>query len=230
MSRRRNRRVQLSITSVAMALVATAGCAIQLARRSPWDVEQLAQLSDQLEQFKTLAQLKAEEAEQLRQAKEELEQRLSSSEVSVGYDERGLVTRMLDRLLFDSGKAELRPTASAVLDKVARVIEKVRDQPVTVEGHTDNEPIKRSRWKSNTELSVARARTVMDYLVDRHGISPGRLKAVGYGEARPIASNRSATGRQKNRRVEIVIGPQASGASAPARTEPGAGSGKIYVK
>ena len=213
-----------------MVLVATAGCSIQLAKRSPWDVKQLEQLSDQLEQFKTLAQLKAEEAEQLRQAKEELEQRLSSSEVSIGYDDRGLVTRMLDRLLFDSGKAELRPTAFPVLDKVARVIGGVPGQPVTVEGHTDNEPIKRSAWKSNTELSIARARTVTDYLVSRHGIGADRLKAVGYGETRPIASNRSAAGRQKNRRVEIVIGPRASGASAPARTESNADSNGTYVK
>src|SRR3989338_10141872 len=88
--------------------LASAGCALTFATRSPWDIQQLAQLSDQLEQFKTLAQLKAEEADQLRQAKEQLEKRLSSREASIGYDERGLVTRMLDHVLFDSGKATLR--------------------------------------------------------------------------------------------------------------------------
>ena len=75
---------------------------INFAKRSPWDIQQLAELSDQLEQFKTLARLKAEEANQLRRAKELLEQRLGASEASIGYDERGLVTRMLDAVLFDA--------------------------------------------------------------------------------------------------------------------------------
>ena len=104
---------------VGMIALGLSGCSINFSKRSPWDIQQLAQLSDQLEQFKTLAQLKAEEADQLRQAKSLLEQRLNSSEASVGYDERGLVTRMLDSVLFDSGKAQLRSGAFPVLDKVA---------------------------------------------------------------------------------------------------------------
>ncbi|MBI3010914.1 MAG: hypothetical protein HYY58_00255 [Candidatus Omnitrophica bacterium] len=102
---------RMSAGLAGIALLITTGCAVNLAKRSPWDIQQLSQLSDQLEQFKTLAQLKAEEADQLRAAKALLEQRLSSSEASVGYDERGLVARMLDQVLFGSGKAELRRSA-----------------------------------------------------------------------------------------------------------------------
>ena len=204
-----------------IAVMMMSGCAINFATRSPWDVQQLAELSDQLEQFKTLARLKADEADQLRQAKGMLEQRLgSSSEVSLGYDARGLVTRMLDQVLFDSGKAELRWSANGMLDKVAQVLKSASDQPVGVEGYTDNEPIKHSGWADNKALSVARANAVVEYLT-RQGIEPARLTAIGYGEERPIASNGTAAGRQKNRRVEIVIMPKASGGAykAEARHE-----------
>ena len=196
---------------VGIALVASAGCAVRFAKRSPWDIQQLAELSDQLEQFKTLARLKSEEADQLRKAKELLEQRLSSSEVSVGYDERGLVTRMLDQVLFDSGKAQLRRSAYPVLDKVAKVLQEVSDQPIGIEGHTDNQPIKHSGWESNKALSVARANAVAEYLIQKQGVDPARLTTIGYGEEHPLASNDTVAGRQKNRRVEIIILPQSSG-------------------
>jgi chemotaxis protein MotB len=189
--------------------VSTSGCALTFAKRSPWDIQQLAELSDQLEQFKTLARLKAEEADQLRRAKELLEQRLDASEVSIGYDERGLVARMLDAVLFDSGKAQLRKGAFAILDDVANVLQEVAHQPVGVEGHTDNEPIRYSGWSSNKALSVARAEAVADYLVKR-GVDRGRLTTIGYGEERPIASNETKEGRQRNRRVEIILLPQSA--------------------
>lgn len=199
-----------------IALLITTGCAINLAKRSPWDIQQLSQLSDQLEQFKTLAQLKAEEADQLRAAKALLEQRLSSSEASVGYDERGLVARMLDQVLFDSGKAKLRRSAFPVLDTVARVLQQFPGQPIGVEGHTDNQPIKYSGWTDNKALSLARANAVADYLGGQHGVNRGRIMVIGYGEERPIALNDTADGRQRNRRVEIVILPQSSQSSYQA--------------
>ena len=201
---------------VGVTLAASTGCAVTFAKRSPWDIQQLAELSDQLEQFKTLARLKAEEADQLRQAKLMLDQRLSSSEANVGYDERGLVARMLDQVLFDSGKAKLRGGAFQVLDKVAQVLNQVEHQPVGVEGHTDNQPIKYSGWPDNDTLSLARATAVVEYLVEK-GVSRARLTPAGYGDSRPIASNDITEGRQKNRRVEIVILPQSSGASYRAQ-------------
>jgi chemotaxis protein MotB len=79
---------------------------------------------------------------------------------------------------------------------------------VGIEGHTDNEPIRHSGWKSNWELSANRALSVLHYLVDNRGISPTRLSALAYGEFHPVTSNDAKQGRQLNRRVEIVILPR----------------------
>ena len=212
-----------------LALLVGAGCAVNFAKRSPWDIQQLAELSDQLEQFKTLARLKAEEADELRRAKELLEQRLGSN-ASIGYDERGLVTRMLDNVLFDSGKATLRRSAYPVLDRVAQVLSDIPDQPVGVEGHTDNAPIKVSGWADNDALSLARAQAVADYLVSKRSIDSSRVTAIGYGESRPIASNDTAAGKQKNRRVEIIILPQSSGASYKAEAKRVSEAATAYEK
>jgi len=186
---------------------------VKFSQRSPWDIQQLQTLSEQLEQVQTLAQLKAEEADRLREAKALLEKRLASEiadqDISVGFDERGLVVRVLDRVLFDSGKAQLRQVAHPVLDKVSRILrEELPNQPISIEGHTDNEPIRHSGWKDNWELSLARARAVLTYLVNQRGFDPSRVAAAGYGEYRPLASNESPEGRQQNRRVEIVALPQ----------------------
>lgn len=228
-----------------MVLVATmllaGGCAVKFSQRSPWDIQQLQTLSDELEKFRTLAQLKSEEADQLRQAKALLDQRLSSEiadrDISVGFDERGLVMRMLDRVLFDSGKAQLRPDAKPVLDKVARILtQELSDHLVGVEGHTDTQPIKYSGWKDNWELSLARARSVVTYLTKERGLEPSRLSAGGYGEYRPIASNDSSDGRRMNRRVEIVVLPRGMTPAAPpqsaaeAEAEAGEPAGTVYTK
>lgn len=203
-----------AVVSAGVALVVS-GCAVKFSQRSPWDIQQLQALGEQLEQYRTLAQLKAEEADQLREAKALLDKRLSSEianqDISVGFDERGLVVRVLDRILFDSGTAQLRREAFSVLDKVAKVLSQhVADQPVAVEGHTDNEPIKRSGWKDNWELSLARARSVLTYLVNERGLEPRRISAAGYGEHHPIAPNDTSDGRSMNRRVEIVVLPRAA--------------------
>lgn len=202
---------------LALVCLATPGCALTFAKRSPWDIQQLAQLSDELEKFKTLAQLKAEEAEELRRAKAMLEQRLSGSEATIGYDQRGLVTRMLDQVLFDPGQAKLRRGALPVLNRVAQVLKEVSNQPVLVEGHTDNQPIKHSSWASNDALSLARAQAVVEYLV-KQGVDAERVTALGSGETKPIASNDTPQGRQQNRRVEIVIVPQSSGNTGSSRS------------
>lgn len=174
------------------------GCAVifQKGRRS--DIEKIATLEDELAQ--------------LRNTKSVLEQRLSKEigdkQVRLDMAEKGLVITFVAEVLFDSGKAELRQESYPILDKVVRILkaEAVRND-IGVEGHTDNEPIKYSRWKSNWELSAQRALSVVHYLQDA-GIAPTRLSARGYGEYQPVASNDTKEGRQLNRRVEIVILPE----------------------
>ena len=182
--------------------------------------------------MQSLAQLNAGEAQRLREAKSLLERRLSSEiasdQLAVGFDERGLVVRVMDRILFDSGFAELRPEAFSLLDKVATVLnEDLGGQPVGIEGHTDNAPIQQSNWKDNWDLSLARARSVLAYLVHERGLDPNRVTASGYGEYRPIASNDTLDGRQQNRRVEVVVLPRPGGSQADTSE---AGPSGLYTK
>ena len=106
-------------------------------------------------------------------------------------------------VLFDSGKAELKADAAGVLQGVAKDMVSLGNE-VRVEGHTDNVPIRHGAYRSNWELSMARAYAVIRQL-EEAGVDPKRISGVGYGEYRPIADNKSAEGRSKNRRIEISL-------------------------
>ena len=145
---------------------------------------------------------------QLREVQRRIEQLLKERGLegiaSLSIEERGLVIRFADNVLFDSGKAELRPEAREVLDRIAVVLEDIPNQ-LRIEGHTDNVPISTPEFPSNWELSTRRATSVLRYLVEERRISPRRVSAAGYGEHRPIGDNSTAEGRQLNRRVDIVV-------------------------
>jgi chemotaxis protein MotB len=120
-------------------------------------------------------------------------------------ERRGLVVRVLtDNLLFDSGSATLQPGADQLLDEIAQLLNLDKSHPITVEGHTDNQPISNAQFPSNWELSTTRATNVVRFLISR-SVSAYRLGAVGYADLHPIASNATAAGRAQNRRVEIVL-------------------------
>jgi len=191
-----------------VALFGTAGCAINIYKKSPKDKAKIEQLSGEIER---LNELRAQERQQFEEMKRALQEEFKDSKEMIGLDivDRGLVITLADNILFDSGKAKIKEDAYPVLDKITHVIkEKAGDKNIGIEGHTDNVPIKYSHWKSNRELSTARANNVYHYLVEKAGLDPARLTTIGYGEYRPIASNETAEGRAKNRRVEIVILPQ----------------------
>jgi len=119
--------------------------------------------------------------------------------------------RVTNANLFDPGKATLKPGATKVLDQVAGSIRSsYRGQLIGIEGHTDADPIKKSNWKDNHELSYQRARAVYEYLASRGGIPANQLYIAAYGPNNPIASNSSASGKSQNRRVEFVVRPQNS--------------------
>ena len=118
---------------------------------------------------------------------------------------RGLVVRVLtDKLLFDSGMADLKPGAAPLLGEIASLLNVDQSHPIDVEGHTDNVPISTSQFPSNWELSTARATTVVRYLL-HHGVGRGRIAASGYADLHPIVGNATGGGRARNRRVEIVL-------------------------
>jgi chemotaxis protein MotB len=115
------------------------------------------------------------------------------------------VIRLLtDRVLFDSGLADLKPAATPVLSKVGDILRRERIHQVMVEGHTDTVPIAGSVFPTNWELSTARASRVVRFLI-ASGVQSRRLSAAGYSALHPIATNLTASGRSRNRRVEIVL-------------------------
>lgn len=118
----------------------------------------------------------------------------------------GTITVTLQNtILFSSGKATLKQATSRELDDIKSVLQrKYPNNPIDVVGHTDTDPIKKSKWRDNWQLSAERALAVAGYLIKR-GISENKIRAVGCGPARPIASNSSSSGKAKNRRVEIVV-------------------------
>ena len=181
------------------------GCTIIFQKGRRTDVEKISKLKSELSE--------------LERAKAELEDRLKKEigdkQVKVQMEDRGLVITFVAEVLFDSGKDKLRTDALEKLNKISEVLNTtVKDLSMGIEGHTDNVPIKYSGWKSNWELSTARAVSVLHCLVDKHGLAPQRLSATGYGEYRPVASNDTSEGRQENRRVEIVILPKTTKAKA----------------
>jgi len=128
-----------------------------------------------------------------------------------GYDvafdpSAGTITVTLpNAILFSPGQATLKKATSVELDHIQSVLQqKYAGRQIDVVGHTDSDPIRKSKWKDNWELSAQRALSVLRYLVSR-GISPERVRAVGRGESQPIASNATASGKARNRRVEIVV-------------------------
>jgi flagellar motor protein MotB len=111
--------------------------------------------------------------------------------------------------LFESGSNRLRPGASNLItDAAAEIARTYPDQMIGIEGHTDSDPVTGGQWHNNHELSVARAMTVYDVLVNRTRLQPNQLFVMGRGSTNPIVSNALPEGRQRNRRVELVIYPE----------------------
>jgi chemotaxis protein MotB len=137
------------------------------------------------------------------QETDELKKKLGKI-ATVEVKEEEIVINLPSPVLFDLGKAELKDEAKAVLHEVAQSL-KLMNNDIVVEGHTDNLPIYGGKYKSNWELSAARAFAVRDYLITYEGINERRISCVGYGEYRPIAPNDTEENRAKNRRIEIKI-------------------------
>ena len=123
--------------------------------------------------------------------------------VNVTQTDRGIEVEMKSKMLFTSGSARLSRTAIKLLRDVADILKPLPNQ-IFVEGHTDNVPIRTILFPSNWELSAARAASVV-HLLGKFDIEPGRMAAIGYGEYRPTAENTNEDGRQKNRRVALII-------------------------
>jgi chemotaxis protein MotB len=167
-------------------------------------------LREALEADRTARAIKEDEVERLsgtyRGLVDSLQAELKNGQIEIEELRGRLQVRAVDQILFDSGSADIKPEGRKVLAKVAAGIKAVTDREIHVEGHTDNVPIHTQRFASNWDLSVARALTVAKFLASS-GVSEKYLAATGYAEQRPIASNDTAEGRHRNRRIEIVLAP-----------------------
>jgi chemotaxis protein MotB len=128
---------------------------------------------------------------------------VKKDQVKIRRSDFWIEVEMRTDILFPSGSARLADNAVPIIEQLGTVLSAYQN-PIRVEGHTDNKPIKTAVFYSNWELSAARAGSVVRVLSD-HGVSPGRLAVVGYGEQRPMQTNDTAEGRNANRRVVVVI-------------------------
>ncbi len=126
--------------------------------------------------------------------------------IDVKLQERGVVISIKAQVSFKSGSADIEKNSQEDIIKIGKdILSKIPNKHIRVEGHTDNIPINSALYPSNWYLSSARATSVLTLLIDKAGINPKLISAVGYGEQAPLVPNDSDANREKNRRVDIVI-------------------------
>lgn len=133
---------------------------------------------------------------------------IEDKDVEVKVDKTVVFINLSDKMLYQSGSANLTPRAKEVLGKIAKIIETRPDLEVMVEGYTDNVPIKNACMEDNWDLSVKRATAVVRTLQKTYNVNPDKLIAAGRGEYNALASNSTAEGRATNRRTRIIIMPK----------------------
>lgn len=181
--------------------------------------EQNRELAQQLERER---QKRREQVSELKgtydQLVGKLEQEIERGEVTISKLEGKLTVNMVERIIFDSGEAEIKPQGLEVLRQVGEVLRGVEEKAIRIEGHTDDVPISprlKETFPTNWELSAARAINVVRFLQEKVGIPGEKLFACGFGEFRPIADNDTAEGRARNRRIQIVLVPEARQETKP---------------
>jgi len=162
-------------------------------------------------------ELKEEKERELAKVKEtyeslvgEMKDEIESGQIKVTQAMDKLSVNFVEKILFDSGKAEIKEQGKAVLTRVGDILKKVTDKQIRVEGHTDNIPISsrlKKTFASNWELSAVRATTVVRFLDSEVGLAPAHMTAAGYSHYKPVADNSTKEGRAENRRIEIVLLP-----------------------
>ena len=162
------------------------------------------------EKSQLLTQLEHEQKgkQQIANLKNRIQQELNESRVEILLLKNQMtVIKLTSEVLFSSGSAQIKPAGQKVLSIIAESLNAYPDRAVSVEGHTDNLPIRNARYQSNWELSAARGLAAVKFFEQNADVDPGRLKIVGYGQHHPVSSNKTAEGRKRNRRIEIRIMP-----------------------
>jgi chemotaxis protein MotB len=222
-----NASAQDEITKLQKQASELEGNADRIAKEREQLRQEQSELAATLEQERLAKLAKEEEINRLTRTQEELSKSLqdeiSKGNITIQQVRDRLTINMVDRVLFDSGQAQVKPAGVKVLKPVSDVLNKISDKQIRIEGHTDNvtiSPKLQDRFKTNWELSTARATTVVRYLIDQGGVDRQHLSAVGYADTHPLASNETEQGRASNRRIEIVLYPRDLSAIAGRPSDP----------
>ncbi len=210
--------VLLTVGLCVTAGVLFGGCAgqkkeleLELAQQNASVQELQAENEDLRLQLSQKDDVVAQEIAMLEDSRQMLLAALQGTGAGVETGNNNLVVTLPSVLLFDPGKYKLKKKAKKHLAKIARVLKNnFPNATIRVAGYTDNKPIKKlkKKFKSNWELSAARAGSVLHYLINEGRIKPQNIYLAGFGEYHPVSSNSTAAGRKKNRRVAIVVLPE----------------------
>jgi chemotaxis protein MotB len=151
-----------------------------------------------------------------------LQAQIAKGDIKIRQVRDRLTINMVEKVLFNSGQAQVKPEGLKVLKQVADVLKNVNDKQIRIEGHTDNVPIGgklKQKFPTNWELSTARATNVVRYLIEQGGVNGESFEAVGYADTKPMASNDTDAGRMENRRIEIVLFPKDLSTVVPEDTK-----------
>jgi chemotaxis protein MotB len=169
----------------------------------------LAAKNEELEAARRSLATKNEELDKAHRAlAATLQEEIAKGSSSVQRTEHSVNIILSERILYDSGSAEIKPDGMKLLKRIAEALRSSRDTDIRVEGHTDDVPIRTEpppRFSSNFELSIARAVAVVRYLNEVAKVDPARLSAMGLADTRPVLPNGSENARSHNRRVEIIV-------------------------
>jgi chemotaxis protein MotB len=165
----------------------------------------LAAANAELQELQAYRTASNEQLAEFRDLRAKFQRMIDSGALDISFRRGRMIVEMPAAVLFDSGSAELSKDGTATVIQVAKILRQVPRHRFLVGGHTDNVPAVK-QYKSNWDLSAARAVRVTETLTS-HGVAPKRLVIAGYSEYDPVASNGNDTGRQKNRRIEIILEP-----------------------
>jgi len=175
-------------------------------------MREVSNLNQELDRLKQLTKSQKAELERLKAQEKELaqqlEQEIQNGEIRLKKFHDKLTINIDNRISFDSGSAKLKKAVFPAFQKIAKILANYPENRIVIEGHTDNDPIARGRFKDNWDLSAERALSVLRYLLKNKDLDPKRFSAAGYAEFQPLVPNDSASNKGLNRRVDIVLLPR----------------------
>jgi chemotaxis protein MotB len=167
---------------------------------------ELEQAQKRMEELKKAQAVAEQRAAQFRKLVTQFKSLTDAGKLQVEIRENRMIVRLGDKILFDPGKTDLKGEGKDALGQVTTVLKEIPNRNFQVAGHTDNAPIKSARFRSNWDLSTARAVEVVNFMIST-GMDPKRLSAAGYADQSPVAPNDTPDNKAKNRRIEITLVP-----------------------